>query len=283
MKTGLDGRFELHCHSMHSKRIKITWESVSRPRDIVRTAKKLGLSGIALTDHNVTKGWKEAKKEAKKQGMIFIPGQEVESRQGHVLALGISETVPNNRHLFETIDNIHGQGGLAIAPHPFDIKGDGLRNGMRYADAVEIFNSLNIDRLSNRLARIKARRLGMPVVAGSDAHTLDMIGSSAVVADAYDLDSLLRRIKQGDVRLETRYLTTKMITDWTTMRFIKSYNEMLDYIDDNYNPLKANLARFMLNGFMTTKNRETFWNTVTRFSLGVAEIYSIALFLAYYK
>lgn len=277
-------KFEIHCHSMYSKRLKVVWESVSTPAQIIREAKRKGLGAIALTDHRITTGWKEAREEAKKQGIIFIPGQEIESTMGHLLGLGLTEMVPNELSLLETIDRIHEQGAVAVAPHPFDIRGEGIRDGIKHADSAEIFNSMNVDRFSNVLAKRKITKAGKPAVVGSDAHTLDMIGSSVNVAPVHDLESVLRAIRTGKVTHETSYFTTQMMIDWITIRFSKSYGQVMKYIEDNYNPLKANLARVMLNKFMASRrnNRILFWKFLTRFSMLVSGGYSLIRFLAFY-
>ncbi|RLI95729.1 MAG: phosphoesterase, partial [Candidatus Aenigmatarchaeota archaeon] len=141
-------RFELHCHTLHS-RISIPC-GLEKPSEVVKQAAKVGLDGIAITDHDTTNGWDEARKEAKKQGIMFIPGIEVSSGMGHILGLGVSEGVPSNMGIGETVDQIRERGGIAIAAHPFDIRGHGIRHRLSEADAAEAFNALSLDRVSNR-------------------------------------------------------------------------------------------------------------------------------------
>ena len=188
--------FELHSHSYYSKATKIKWEGISSPAQVVRTAKRKGLGGIALTDHSTTKGWKEASREAEKIGIIFIPGIEIDSGEGHILAYGINEIIKDNLGLMETLDRIRAQGGVSAAAHPYDIRGMGCRELMDRADMVEVFNSLNMDRFSNWKAERRAKNLGLRMIAGSDAHTLDMIGASRNLVPAYDMDSFLKNIKK---------------------------------------------------------------------------------------
>ena len=88
-------KVEIHCHSHYSKGRKIPWEAFLSPDDIFRIAKEKGYGAVAITDHAVNTSWKEAKKAARKHEMIFIPGIEVASREGHVLALGLSDFVPS--------------------------------------------------------------------------------------------------------------------------------------------------------------------------------------------
>ncbi|NIO21820.1 MAG: PHP domain-containing protein [Candidatus Aenigmarchaeota archaeon] len=266
--------FELHCHSWYSKGTKIPWECLSSPKEIMKQAKRLGLSGVALTDHKTTKGWKEAGEEAKKLRLLFIPGVELQAREGHIIALGISEGIDNHLGLEETIERIHEQGGLAIAPHPFDLKGDGIKNnGIEKVDAIEVFNSMNLDKLSNWVAEKKAKDLGKPMVVGSDAHTPEMMGYAVNISGATDLDSLLKEIKKNRLMFRTRYLHLNNLIDWYRERFIRSYVDVLNYIGDNYVYPKAIVARTLLNKFI--KSRNVFWDALAHFGLGVSTVYSM--------
>ena len=265
-------KFELHCHSMYSKQGKIPWEGFGRPKEIIRTAKKIGLNGIALTDHSTIRGWSEAKKEAKKQEIIFIPGVEIKSKSGHLIALGISEYIKDNLSVEETVELIHEQGGLCVSPHPFDIRGDGIRNEIRKVDAVEVFNSLNLDGLSNRIANKKSDELKKPKVVGSDAHDLNMIGTSINFINAYDLDSLLKEIKKGNVQFKREYIPINIIIEWTKKRLIYSYKDVLNYIDLNYSFPKAWLAKNLLNRFINSES--SFWEYFAKFGLNLSRIYS---------
>jgi len=271
--------FELHCHSWHSRGTKIPWESMSSPSDIFRRAKSLGLDGVALTDHNTTGGWEDARKEAKRLGMVFVPGIELETEEGHLIALGVTEGIDNRLGLQETIDRIHGQGGIAIAPHPFDLRGQGVRNGIEKADAVEVFNSMNQDRLSNWTADRKAKKLGKPMVVGSDAHTLDMIGYAINISGANDVDSLLREIKKDRLMFRTNYLPSNVLVDWYRERFIRSYVDVLKYINGNYVYPKAVLSKALLNRFV--KSRNVAWDLLARLGVGVSRVYSLFKTLRY--
>jgi hypothetical protein len=272
--------FEIHCHSYYSKGEKITWECLDSPKDVVRICKKKGMDGLALTDHKVISGWKEAEREAKKLGMIFIPAQEIHTKDGHIIGLGINEGIKNNQSLEETLDQIRRQGGLSVAPHPFDIKGDGIRDGIRKVDVVEIFNSINLDKLSNKLAEIKAKRFGKPGVVGSDAHSLGMIARSVNISKADDLDSFLKEIRRGRVEFEKSYIPLKVIMEWVRDRLEKSYFDVLNYMNSNYIKPKAFVGKVLLNRYL--KSRSIVWDALAHTGLSLSKIYSAFMFLGYY-
>ncbi len=265
-------KFELHCHTRYSRGTKIPSEGLPSPAEVIQRAKNTGLSGIAITDHGNTRAWKEAKKEAEKQDIIFIPGMEVNTKNGHLVALGISEKVKNNLTLEETIEKIHEQEGLAIAVHPFDTRGMGVKHDMKKADAVEVFNALSLDKIPNMFAERMARKLGKVMVVGSDAHSLEMIGTANNIIHAHDMDSALREIKRGNVRIEKKYVPLKTMLDWIRYRFILSYENVFMYINNNYSPPKAWFSKKLIRKFVLSSSNA--WNVLARIGISFTMLYS---------
>ena len=79
---------DLHIHSTHS-------DGTCTPAEIVAKAKSLGLSAIALTDHNTVSGLPDFLNEACAAGLAAIPGTELstvyEGKEIHLLGLFIPE------------------------------------------------------------------------------------------------------------------------------------------------------------------------------------------------
>lgn len=271
--------FELHCHSTYSKGRRVTWEGLATPREMVRAAKANGLGGIALTDHNTIGGLKEASEEAKAQGIIFIPGIEVSTQTGHIIALGISEHIREKQTLDATLDEIKSQGGISIAAHPFDIYNNGVKHAMSKTDAVEVFNSLSLDRLSNSFCKKQAEKLGLSTVSGSDAHAPSMIGLARNIIEADDLDSALKAIKAGKVELDVNYSSISGLLEWTRERFVRSYNDVLTQTYDYWRP-KGIVARMLLNHFINN-SKGKFWASMGGLGLGVSAVYSGLKILTY--
>jgi predicted metal-dependent phosphoesterase TrpH len=277
-------KIELHCHSHYSRGKKIPWEAFMSPRDIIKAAKDKGIFGVAITDHNSSESWKHAKRAARDQGTLFIPGIEISTLKGHVIGLGLNEHVSKGLSIEETVEKIHEQGGIAVAPHPFDIKGEGIKNDMEKVDVVEVFSSMNMDRLSNRLALNKAGEFGKRMVVGSDAHTEEMLGLAVNEADAYDLDDVMKAIRSGNIEFQTRYATMPMILNWSKERFIRSYMDVMKHINKNYSAPKAWVAKGMLRRFILSKNRswDSTWKLIANFGLGCSYVYGGVRFLTYY-
>jgi len=163
---------DLHIHSNYSN------DGRSTVDEIIDAAVKKGLGCIAITDHNSFEAYALAKDNGK---VIVIPGIEVSSKEGHILAYGIERHVPRDMTIRETIDDIHDAGGVAFAAHPYRWwSGLGERNTLDNPfDGVEARNARSTSS-SNKRSEALAARIGKPVSAGSDAHSPDFIGDGVV-------------------------------------------------------------------------------------------------------
>ena len=164
-------KFDLHTHTWYS-------DGTSTVRELVKQAKKIGLNGFAITDHNTTKAHAKIKKF---ENTIIIRGEEISTTKGHVLAYLINETIPAGLSVEETIEKIHEQGGIAVAAHPFDLF-IGVKEFAKHKfDAFEVYNGL----MHSKLFRSKktedyAKKIGMPTTAGSDSHMVKTLGDCYV-------------------------------------------------------------------------------------------------------
>jgi hypothetical protein len=186
-------RFDLHTHTLFS-------DGMAKPEDVVKQAKRVGLDGLAITDHDTVKGLAQAKMTAKKIGITLIPGVEVTTHYGDLLALGV-EFLPKGG-LMEIIDSVHEHGGVVIIAHPFagyyQLGFVDMIDIIKHSiDAVEIFNG-NTPLELNKKARILAKKVKLPGIASSDAHFLEEVGSAFTVSKD---DVVLKNIKKGDIRV----------------------------------------------------------------------------------
>lgn len=143
------------------------------PSDLVDAALDADLDGVAVTDHDTVRGAERVAAVAP-DALTVVPGAEVTTSQGHMLALGIDTTPPVGEHPLDVIREIHEQDGVAILAHPFDslrqtytedLDGIGAR-----VDAVEVRNSRCVRRAYNERAVAFARAHDLPVTGGSDGH-----------------------------------------------------------------------------------------------------------------
>ena len=191
-------RFDLHVHSTYSG------DSVTTIHEIIKQAEAAGLSGVAICDHNTTEGGLRAARLAEElhTDLQIIPGIEVSTSEGHLLILGVTESIPPGRTVKETIRAAERLDGLSIAPHPFKYgrkKGIGYR-GSQNVDAIETMNSRCRLICSNRRAREAAEALQKPQVAGSDSHQLETIGRAYTEITPRGGESILDAIREGRTR-----------------------------------------------------------------------------------
>jgi predicted metal-dependent phosphoesterase TrpH len=196
---------ELHAHSRHSH------DGRDSVRALLEAAERAGLDAIAVTDHDAIDGGLEAAALGEEYGLLGIPGIEVTSSDGHVLGLGVRSAIPAGQSFAETVAAIREAGGIAIVPHPFQESRHGVGSNvdeaeLATADAIEVYNSRLITGRSNRQATRFADRVGMPAIAGSDAHVSDMVGRAVTHVDAASrsVEDVLDAIVDGRTTLEGR-------------------------------------------------------------------------------
>jgi predicted metal-dependent phosphoesterase TrpH len=177
------GKADLHMHTRYSD----GRPTVRAVLDHVARHTRLGV--IAITDHDTIEGALEAQALQHSYPFEMIVGEEVSSREGHILALFIKYRIPPRLSGMETIAAIHEQGGLAIAAHPFinawsfgeqlEMQGVGKALARLPFDGVEIDNSTPFMRLANwRARRFNRRYCHLSEVGNSDAHIVEAIGKS---------------------------------------------------------------------------------------------------------
>lgn len=191
-------KIDLHVHTCYS------YDATSSLREVILYAEKRGLNGIAITDHDTLKGAKKILKLASSKGFMVISGIEVTTLQGHVLALNITTSIPQNLSLVETVEKIHEAGGIAIAAHPIVLIKSHIKQriaSVSNLDGVEVINSSAFPFfLSTRLSRALAERLNLPQTAGSDAHLASEIGTAYTLVKAdSEVDEIIEAIRKGAV------------------------------------------------------------------------------------
>jgi len=159
------------------------------PHELVdHAARRARLDLIAVTDHDTIGGALRAREYAAKRARFqVIVGEEVSSRDGHIVALFIERRVRPGMSAAATVHAIHDQGGLAIAAHPFwrtqrrtrtpgQVHGVGWLAADLDFDAIEVENATPGFYLFNQLAHRLNLGLGAAELGCSDAHILDAVG-----------------------------------------------------------------------------------------------------------
>ncbi|KPV63351.1 MAG: hypothetical protein AOA65_1359 [Candidatus Bathyarchaeota archaeon BA1] len=197
-------RIDLHIHTKYSG------DATINPKLIVEQLyAHPSIKGAAITDHDTFQGYYHAQKLATAyKDILIIPGVEVSTQQGHVTVLGIEEEPAHSSTVEDVTDFARERAGIIVIPHPYREMGVGdLVRGMG-ADAVEVFNPRSTYGENRRAERV-ARELGLPMVAGSDAHKPGQMWTAYTEVDAeLNVNDALNAIKKGLVRARTASVKT---------------------------------------------------------------------------
>lgn len=195
------GRADLHMHTSASDGKATVQELLN----FVSQHHK-NLNVIAITDHDTLDASLWAYERKSFYPFDIIPGLEVSSRDGHVLALWVTTAIQRNMDLADTVAAIHEAGGLAVLAHPahpfipchFE---QGLRSlfnpaGLLEAglDGLEIHNAGIAGAGFNWIAKQIARTIGIAVTGGSDAHTTGAIGTGETLFQGHCAADLRRAL-----------------------------------------------------------------------------------------
>jgi predicted metal-dependent phosphoesterase TrpH len=184
---------DLHVHTIYSA------DSVIKPKDLVYYSKKRGLNAVAVTDHNFLVGAYKIVKNT--SDFLIIPGMEVSSLDGHIVALNVKELIPRGLSAAKTVELIHKMGGLAIACHPYVYFKGCLKDAVSQAfDAIETINARAFPfARSVKKAEAKAQEYNLSRVAGTDAHYGPQIGYAytEIEAKAPTVEAIMEAILDG--------------------------------------------------------------------------------------
>jgi predicted metal-dependent phosphoesterase TrpH len=193
MTPGL--RLDLHVHSLRSPDGR---DEVDR---LVARVESLQLNGLALTDHNTVAGHARLAELARaRPALRLLPGVEVSTREGHLLAYGLHEAPPPGRPVGETVDWVTSRGGIPVAAHPFR-RFHGVGGAVARTlgvPALEVVNAHN-GPWANEHAREVAVGRSLGSTGGSDAHLAGEVGVAwtQFPEGADSVDDLLTALGRG--------------------------------------------------------------------------------------
>lgn len=224
------GLADLHLHTIYS------YDGTASLAAVLGRAKQLGLDVIAITDHDEFAGALKAMEIAPNYGVEVIPGIEITTAEGDLLALFITEKVDAGLSLIETVLRVRELGGVCVAPHPM-AGGMGMKSlsartilkALHNPDVaetligIEVYNATTLDRISNHYARILASQLKIANTGSSDAHVVDAIGLGATEFEGNSAADLLTALKNATtkIRKQKEWSAFKIISSWG-MRYMES-------------------------------------------------------------
>jgi len=202
---------------LHNHTRALSWDSDLDVDDLVERAKKAGLDGICLTEHDYFWDHDTVRQIAKRHDYLVIPGIEVNTEDGHVLCFGLEKYVYGMHRFAELAEHVGQAGGAMVAAHPYrrrmpwhpekeseleEALARAARNTIWDAcQGVELINGRGTPSENEFSARL-GEMLGRPATAGSDAHRAADIGVCATefLGRIEGLDDLIEALRAGRCR-----------------------------------------------------------------------------------
>lgn len=176
---------------LHSHTLPASPCSHMSVEELIQTAKERDLDGICLTEHNKPWDSDTISRLREKFDFPIFRGIEVTTKDGDILVFGLHEEMNMILTASELRQHVADMGGYMIAAHPFrgflmfgfselslTTERAAERPIFRAVDAIEAYNC-KVTQQETRTAFEVAARLGLPCVAGSDAHKVIDVGKHA--------------------------------------------------------------------------------------------------------
>jgi len=174
-----------------------------KPEILLKTAKKRGLNGIAITDHHTIEGALKVKKLNKDKNFEVIIGDEISTPHGDVLAYYLQKPI-KSIDFFKVVEEVKKQNGLVIIPHPFRTS---INSGHKFKlpfkeiknkiDGIECFNARTLPGNNNKANKV-ANQLNIAKTGGSDAHFKFEIATAYTIFE----DNLKKALKNKKTRAD---------------------------------------------------------------------------------
>lgn len=189
---------------MHMHEMRNSSDSFLRLEEMVEIAKRRGLDGICITDHD-SMGIREfAAEYSEKVNFPIFVGIEFYSLQGDIVAFGIEEYPDHRIDAQEFVSYVQSQGGMCFSAHPFRNNKRGLEENLKVVkglDAIEVLNG-STPFEPNKKAAGYAKMLNLACVGSSDCHVPQKLGLYATwfPEKIKTVNELIKAVKNHECR-----------------------------------------------------------------------------------
>ena len=186
--------------------------------ELIVEAKRIGLDGVCITDHDGFWDHSEVESLSKRHDFLVLPGCEVTTEEGHLLVYGLKRYIFGMHRADFVKDKLDRERGAMVVAHPYrrvyrkgahtseDAYAEMMERAARnrvfgMVDAVEVMNGRGLPE-ENAFSGDMARRFGLPGTGASDAHKLEDLGSFATEFErrVTSLDDLIAELRAGRFR-----------------------------------------------------------------------------------
>ncbi len=220
------GYTDLHIHTVYS------WDATTTVRAALKQAADEGLDVVAITDHDEITGALEGRELASHFGIEVVPGVEVSTRDGHLLALFVEKAPPRGWSMEDTLLWVGDQGGLGIIAHPFSPLPDSpalelVLHLLTHSPARPIIKGIETHNASTQAVNARVQKLAeyLPLAktAGSDAHVFYAIGMGRTYFPGNTSADLRLAIEKATtVPVVTRKFTPAYLLSWTRRMILRA-------------------------------------------------------------
>lgn len=203
---------------IHTHTYPTSDDSLLTPEDLIDEARRIGLDGVCLTDHD--RFWEpdDIVALSKKHDYLVIPGCEVSTEEGHLLVYGLKEYIFGMHRAQYVKDLVEEAGGAIVVAHPYRRKYTKVAHTspqafyemldracssdvFSLADGVEVFNGRG-SKEENAFSAEVAKRFDLGGTGASDAHKIEDIGTFATEFEGKirNLDDFIAELKAGRFR-----------------------------------------------------------------------------------
>ncbi|MGQ9572843.1 MAG: PHP-associated domain-containing protein [Dehalococcoidia bacterium] len=202
---------------MHLHTVKGGSDSSLTPQELVREARRIGLSGVNISEHDRAWDARQLERVRHESGLFLSRGMEVSTDLGHIIVIGLDQYLPGIRRAAELRRVVSEIGGFMFVAHPFRHFFDPVhfrRDGreppsltpeeaarlpiFEMVDELEVANG-GCTPQENYFALRVARILGKRGIGSSDAHSDQGLGCFTTVFERplADERDLIAELKAG--------------------------------------------------------------------------------------
>ncbi len=199
---------DLHIHTSEDPHDPIAYSA----RELIDYAKTLGFEVISITLHNKLLISKSLSGYAKKNGILLIPGVELNIEGADVLAYNIKPEDARKIKKISDLKEIKKRKNILIAaPHPYYVYrslGKKLVQNIKLFDAIEYCHFyLKWMNAPNKKAARTAHLHSKPLIGNSDMHHLWRMNTTYTLIDSKkDINSVINAIKKGNIKVVSTHL-----------------------------------------------------------------------------
>ena len=199
---------------LHNHTSKYSDDSLLHPEHLIEEAKKAGLDGIAVTEHDFFWDPDELVGLGKKMDFLVIPGVEINTDEGHLLVFGLDHYVFGMHKTWFLKDLVDKSGGAMLAAHPYRrrfrpefknteeyermLQKASTNSMLAIVEGAEVNNGRGSEQ-ENAFATELCRRLNLKGVATSDSHQTHDIAKNGTRFERRisGLEDLITELKAG--------------------------------------------------------------------------------------